>query len=510
MKKPTQDFSTRYTSAKRHRDAVRPLIEQVFRFCAPDRHKDFTTNQMVNPGTEATDTFTSIGEELATDLAGDLVTYYLPPEVRWFEYEVIAPVPQDQAAAVLEMVQKREDDLVALIQSTNLADISPSLMFETATHGTPAIWVDVHHIQQPIYCEVVPPHELLVTPGHAGILDRFREKTIYAQHLESTLQSFIAAGEADITDPKLQEKIKKPGATVVLCWGFWVDWKDPGNPQWRCEITVDGKRVTPDEPITLGPLAGSCPLLVGRFNPRPGRAWGRGPGIKALPDFRTLDTLTDTVLSGLDQSMMNTIIYPDDGFIDLSNGIVAGTAIPAHRGFTRDQIYDLSRNVNVDQGFFTEERFENKLRTAFYQDGPRQRGETPPTAAQWLDERRRVQQRLGKPSAPMWTEMILPMVQRFEYLAVELGKIEEAISHNGQAISVIPLSPLQKAQNQDKVMVTRSNLEMLANFVGPEGMAQFVDVIGTGKEIVRVSGDELLKFHDAPQGPPNAPAAPPQ
>ncbi len=506
MKKPSQDFSTRYAAAKRHRDAQRPLIEEVFRFCAPDREKDFTINQMLHPGREQTNTFTSIGEELATDLAGDLVTYYLPPEVRWFEYEVIAPVPQDQAKAVMAMVQQREDDLVALIQSTNLADNSPALMFEVSTHGTPALWVDVHHIQQPIYTEVVPPHELLVTPGHGGVLDRFREKTIYAQHLQSTLQSF----EVDLSDPKLKEKMQKPGATCVLCWGFWLDWSDPGNPQWMCEITVDGKRVTPDTPINMGPMAGSCPLLVGRFNPRPGRAWGRGPGIKALPDFRTLDMISDTVLSGLDQSLMNTIIYPDDGFIDLSNGIVAGTAIPAHRGFTHDQIYDLSRNVNVDQGFFTEERFEQRLRMAFYQDGPRQRGETPPTAAQWLDERRRVQQRLGKPSAPMWTEMILPLIQRFEYLAVLLGKIPEAITHNGQAISVVPLSPLQKAQNQDKVMTTRSNLEMFATLVGPEAMAQFVDVIGTGQAVVKASGDELLKFHSEPQGQPVAPPAPNQ
>lgn len=505
MNKPGKDFSTRYAAAKRHRDAVRPLIEQVFRFCAPDREKDFTVNQMLNPGREETNTFTSIGEELATDLAGDLVTYYLPPEARWCEYEVIAEVPEDQADAVLKMVQEREDDLYAMIQSSNLADISPALMFETATHGTPAIWIDVNHIQQPIFCEVVPPNELLVAPGHLGILDRFREKVVYAQHLESTLQSFIAMGEVDLSDRLLQEKIKKPSATVVLCWGFWLDWSDPGNPVWRCEITVDGKRVTPAEPVTLGPMAGTCPLLVGRFNPRPGRAWGRGPGIKALPDFRTLDTLTDTVLSGLDQSLMNTIIYPDDGFIDLSNGIVAGTAIPAHRGFTRDQIYDLSRNVNVDQGFFTEERFEDKLRAAFYQDGPRQRGDTPPTAAQWLDERRRVQQRLGKPSAPMWTEMIYPLVQRFEYLAVQLGKMPEAITHNGQAISVLPLSPLQKAQNQDKVMVTRSNLDMFMGLAGPEGMGMVVDLVATGKNVAKASGDELIVFADPQEAPVAAP-----
>lgn len=500
--KPSKEFQTRYDAAKRHRDAVKPLIEEAFRFCAPDREKDFTETRLTTPTAEETQTFTSLGEEVATDLAGDLVTYYTPTEARWCEFEVIAPVEKGMAKQVLDLVQAREDAVFNEIAASNFSDLAPALWFEAASHGTPAIWVDVNHFAQPIYCQVVPPHELLITPGHLGILDRFREMIVYAH----TLPVLLASYDVDLTDRALADKIKKPSTVAKVCWGFWLDWSDPGNPQWLCEITVDGKRVSPEKPIILGPMAGSCPLHVGRFNPRPGRAWGRGPGIKALPDFRTLDTITDTVLSGLDQSLLNTIIYPDDGFIDLSEGIEAGRAYPAHRGFTRDQIYDLSRNVNVDQGFFTEERFEERLRRAFYQDGPRQRGDTPPTAAQWLDERRRVQQRLGKPSAPLWTEMIYPMVQRFEFLAAQLGKIESAITLNGNAIAVTPLSPLQKAQNQDKVMITRSNLDMFAGIAG-DALPQVVDLLATGKKVAKASGDELIVFMEEA---PVAPAAPAQ
>jgi hypothetical protein len=254
-------------------------------------------------------------------------------------------------------------------------------------------------------------------------------------------------------------------------------------------------RVTPETPLELGPIAGSCPLQVGRFNPQVGRPWGRGPGWKALPDLRVLDKLDETVLAGLDQSVLNTIIYPDDGFLDLSEGIEGGRAYPAHRGFTRDQIYDLSRNVNVDQGWFTEERIEDRIRRAFYQDGPRQRGETPPTASQWLDERRRVQQRVGKPSAPLWTELIYPLIQRVEYLLVESGDMESAITHDGKSISVQPISPLQKAQNQDQVMVARSNLD-LAFAILQDQTPNVIDPIMTLKNIVKTSGDTLTVVRD--------------
>ena len=99
------------------------------------------------------------------------------------------------------------------------------------------------------------------------------------------------------------------------------------------------------------------------------------------------------------------------------------------------------------------------------------------------------------------------MVQRFEYLAVILGKMPEAITHNGQAISVVPLSPLQKAQNQDKVMVTRSNLDLAVQAAGPEGMAQLVDLRKTFTNIIKASGDELLAVAT---GDANAASAPVQ
>lgn len=493
--KTSADFSTRFSAAKRFRDAAKPFIQEVLSFCCPGREHDF--NRTKNSTSEYdTDRFISLPEEMATDLAGDLVTYYTPPEGRWVEYAVNMPIPEDQADQVQSLVGDREDTLFELIQASNYYDIAPQWAFEAASHGTAALWIDKAHLMQPIHFEALQPHQFYVTPGHLGILDRFREAHVAA----STLPALFDGWEVSLSEPELVAKIRKPNAWVCVVWGFWVDWKDPGNPVWRCEITVDAKRVTPAEPLTLGPLAGSCPLVVGRFNPQPGKPWGRGPGWKALPDLRVLDKMNETVLSGLDQTLMNTIIYPDDGFLDLSEGLEAGRAYAAHRGFTRDQIYDLSRNVNVDQGWFAEDRLEDRIRRAFYQDGPRQRGETPPTASQWLDERRRVQQRVGKPSAPLNSELITPLIQRVEYLAVQSGKIPEAITHDTLNISLIPISPLMKAANQDKVMVARSNLD-LAVQVFQDQATTVIDPIATFKNIVKVSGDELTVVRDQQEAP---------
>jgi hypothetical protein len=498
-RKPSKDFKSRYDAAKQWRNGVERDIKDALKYCAPGREHDFDTPQSKH--IPATEIFTSLAEELAGDLASDLVTYYTPPEVRWMDWKVTTPVQEDFADAVLALVNSREEQIFDLIESSNYYDVAPQVFFEMASHGTAAMWVDQAHIAQPVYVEPVPPNELLITPGHLGYLDRFREKSVLAEHLPI----MFAGQDVDLTDLKIQDKIKKPGAKAKVCWGFWLDWSDQAYPVWMHEITVDGKRVT-DEKQVLGPLAGACPLLVGRFNPRINYPWGRGPAIKALPEILTLDDVSEKVLDNLDAALAPSWTYPDDGLLDMRDGIERNTAYPARPG-TADAVRKLDLAGELDYGWFSEERIADRLRAAFFQDGPRQRGDTPPSATQWLDEARRVQKRLGKPSAPTWTELIYPFVQRVEYIGVETGAMESTISHNGQKLQISPVSPLQKAQNQDKVLITRSNLELAINIAG-EQVGQIIDLQGTFAKIVDASGDELIQFQkkEGNNGPPN-PAA---
>lgn len=500
--KPSKDFSTRYTAAKKWRDVARPYLEEIYSFICPGREYDFS-RKPISAREDDPETFISLPESLATDFAADLVTYFTPAEAKWTEYLVTAPVEKSREKAVLEVVNGREDDLFDMITGSNYNDVAPQVMFE-ANHGTIAMWVESAHMTQPIFCETVPPDELLTTPGHLGILDRFREKCVLASSLTPLFDGW---DEVSLEDPRIERKVQRPGTTCKVCWGFWVDWDDPGNPVWRCEVTVDGIRVSKPEPMTLGPLAGSCPLLVGRFNPQPKRPWGRGPAWAALGEMRVSNAVSEAVLDGLDQSLKNTLLYADDGFLDFSEGVESGRAYPAARGFTRDQVYELNRGVNLDTGLYTEDRFEDRLRTMFFQDGPRQRGDTPPTASQWVDERRRVQQRLGKPSAPLWKEFFLPFIQRIETIGVEVGKLDGAMTHNGEVISVLPISPLQKAQNQDKVMVSRSNLDLGAGAFG-DAFGQVIDLAATFENIIEASGDDLTVINK--EEPANDAATPPE
>lgn len=498
MKKPSKEFSARLAAARQWRRNVEPDIREVLRFCAPHRTNSFTQSPHQRRPADV-DTHISIGEEMATDLAGDLVNFFMPAEMQWAEYEVMAPIPEDAVQAVLKLVENRETQLFDFLDQSNLNEIAPQIMFEAATHGTPAIWVDSGHIAEPIYIEVVPPDELLVTPGHMGISDRFREQWVQTEFLEALLPGM------DLSDPKLSVKMKKPGSWSKVCHGFWLDWTDPGNPIWLREVTVDDKLVS-GEKEQLGPINGACPLLVGRFNPTPKNPWGRGPGVKALPDLLVLDKIEEVVLGKLDEQLDPAWTYVDDGVLNFSNGVRGGMAYPRR---SPEMPQPLIGGGDLDYGFFEKNQMEERIRVAFYQDGPRQRGQTPPTASQWLDERRRVQARLGKPSAPLFSEVLLPLIQRVEYIAVAQGQIDQAITIDGTTIHVRPISPMSRSQNQDKAMITRSNLDMGVQVFG-ENVGQLVDMKTTYQNIIKATGDELLVLNDKPPAQEGAPPDAPQ
>ena len=490
--KPSQDFKTRYQRAKLYRNAVRPRIEEVFSFVAPHRQDDFSRKRSTQSEPES-DKFTSLPEELANDLAGDLVTFYAPAEAQWAELNLLTPIPKEAQQPVTDLLNEREKIIFGRIAASNFNDIAPQVTFEAGTHGTAAMWVQSPHVSQPAYCEVVPPNELLIAPGQFGKLDRFREQTINCYELPALLDGI------DHTLPQgMDEKIRDPSKTCMICWGYWLDWSDPAQPQWLSEITVDGKRIT-EEKVNIGPMAGACPLLVGRFNPTPGRPWGRGPALRALQDMRVLSSVGGYVLEAAEWQMDPAFKYPDDGQLDMSDGLQRGMGIPV--GFQRgDDLGFISPGGSVDVGYFEQDRLEDRVRAAFYQDGPRQRGDTPPSATQWLDERRRVQQRINKPSAPLWSELFFPFFQRVEWMAAEQGHIDQQIAHESNDLDVLPISPLQKALNQDKVMITRSNLELAIAILGEQAQ-NVIDMPGTLAQVKEASGDELMQL-----GGSNAPA----
>lgn len=475
-----KEFKMRLAAAKEARRDIHEELRESYKFLFNGRARDFESRYSAESTEDIGDLFTELPAELAVDFATDICDFYAPDTAAWieFEYQEQPEWPEQVRAQAREIVENRESDILGEVASSNFYTQCHTAAKEAA-HGTMAMWISRDILGEPVWCEPVPANELYIGKGLRGIEDRFWARKIRASGLPTMFEG------VDFPD-KIRRKIEKNHLCEVI-WGFWIDRTDPQEPMWVEHATIDGTHVHQRE---AGPWKGGCPLLVGRVNPESSNPWGRGPMRVGLPAARVLDEIEAIFLEKMDQVINPSWAYPSDGVLDLSKGLSGGTAYPMSPGSGRD-IMELASKANLDAGFFEKAQIEDRLRQVFFQDGPRQRGDTPPTATQWLDELRATQRRIGRPTSTLWSEFFVHVIYRFEQLMVEAGKLDAAITVAEDIINVAPVSPLIKAQRQDEAMVGRSLLDTAQQTFG-EQTPVVVDGYQTFQNLKDRMGDTVV------------------
>lgn len=483
-------FKDRFAAAKAARTKI---VEEdgyeVYKFIYNGREDEWRSNGRAWTS-EAEEIFTDEVATEAEDFTYDLFNTLTPENVPWVEYEAGAAVPEENVEQAQQLIEAREKIISKSIRDSNYYDEGPTA-FQDAVIGNVVLWVDRYSFASAITCEAIPASSCYFRLGPFGIDDRFREEKFYVRDLKQLLP--------DATFPKkIQDQIDKGGrgkATVI--WGFWRTYDDPRNPVWRQEVRVDGESVGMDQ--DLGP-DGACPMLVGRFNPQPKTPWGRGPARRILPSLRTMDELSRMILEGMDHSLDPAYTYPNDGIFDASEGIESGLGYPVMPG-SGDTINPI-RMGELDYGYYSEERMLERIRHAFYRNQP-QRGKTPPSASQYLGEEQKDVRRMGRPAGKLWAEFGLALLKRFEWLELQDGGVlqgEESYLNVGEnVVSLRPISPLERAQAREEVLVAQSIMGMSQENLGPDQTALVIDGPKTMGNIKSAMKDKLVEIRSEEQ-----------
>lgn len=482
------DFAMRFGAAKSHRaEFIDEAGREAYKYCFNGRETEWTGKKAFRDPEEI---FADAVADVAEEFYGELFSTMTPENTPWVEYEAGSAIPEDSEDEVIELIKAREKAISKALKSSNYYDEGPTA-FQDAVLGTVGIWSDRYHINDPITFEAVPMSEMYLRLGPRGIEDRFRLKKYFYHDLPILFQ--------DATWPKeLKKKIKKGGkGKAEVVWGFWRDYEDPGNPVWKQAIRVDKQAIGLDLDLAG---EGSCPLTVGRFNAIPNSAWGRGPAIRMLPRLRVLDELVRMNLENMDKHLDPAYAYPHDGMLDLSDGIEAGMGYPAMPG-SPEQIRALGGEGNLDYGFFTEDRIEERIRDGFYRE-IEQRGKTPPSASQYMGQEQKQIRRMARPAGKLWSELGVGVLKRVEYLEIQPGGslVEEPfLMLEGQIVTLRPISPLERAQAREEVLVAQSIGGMAQEMLGPEQAGLVIDGIKTMQKVKDVLKDKIVEFRSEEQ-----------
>lgn len=476
----SDEFARRLQLAKTHRrNSLDGEGRECYKFCFNGRESEWDGRSSAS-NEDADEIFTDFPSTVAEDFAGELFTTMTPENTPWVEYEAADEVEESDAAQVEGQVTQYENLIAKAIRKSNYYDEGLTAFYD-AVVGNVAMWVDRPTLNSPVVCEAIPIAETYLRLGPFGLDDRFRVRKYATQDLKALFP------DATWTTKQKKKMDGKTGTSKVE-WGFWRTYADPENPIWRQEIRVDGEPCGLDKDLEG---EGSVPMICGRFGAVANSAWGRGPARRMLPTIRSLDALVSMNLEGMDRTLDPAYIYPHDGMLDLSEGIEPGVGYPSMPG-SGDSITPLGLSGSLDYGFFSEEKMEDRIRDGFYRENS-QRGKTPPSASQYVGDKQKQLARIARPGAKTWREFGVGLLKRFEYIESQVGgSLEGANPLEDGDIVARPISPLERAQAGEDVMVTQSMLAMARETLGEQMAGLMIDGPTTFTNVKRMMKEKNI------------------
>lgn len=451
--------------------------DDFYKYFMPWRRRPSQQSQQ-QPIHDQDELFDSTAIETLSDFAADMQATFTPNQKNWLNVEPSKQLPGLALVQLKAQMKGYEDSVFSEIRRSNFNEASQEC-YPDVGGGTMAVNIQDININEPFHCLAVPVTDLLVCRGVYGGVD-FKARKLTPKYSE--LPALYP--NAKFTNTTFGKIKAKDGTRAKVKECFWRDYSRPGIERHEFCLLLDEEEG--DSATYEG--RGSCPLIVTRWKTDSTTGWGIGPAYTILPEVKTLDQLKYLLLLELNKAVNPVTTYPDDGTINVENGVSPGDWIATGPD---SEVKVIESQSKMDAGYFVVADMQANIKRALFQDKPDQKGKTPPTATQWLDENAQIDKRMGAPVGRLISEWQIPVFERFAYLMEKRGVLPK-VEWRGEAIELRPQSPLVQSQRHEEVLKAGRILEMGNAYFGPEAMALEVDASKTLANIQERVGDDVV------------------
>lgn len=452
-----KEFNDRFSRAQTDKLRVRPRHEDIYRLVMPHRHIQDGTG----PQDSLDEIFDSTAIDATADFASDILNAFTPPFTdEWVKLKPTESLRLRDAAdeALLDQqIAAYKLVLWQAISESNLAKAARECYRDLAV-GTMAMLIQDVHPSLPIECTCIPVSDLYLDRGPGGCIDgRFRRFKVRAG-----LVPIMWKGASWPHGPINAD------AEIEVTEGMWRDWSDRGTEKWTFALVTGGDVLLDAQYVGEG----SCPMIVCPWDIDGSTAWGFGPLYNALPDIKTVNKAVELVLRNADRAIDPVVTYPDDGVIDVSQGVSAGDWIPVAQG---SEPKALETHARFDVGYLQIEKLQHQIKRALFQDKPEQLGRTPPTATQWLDQARETSRRMGAPAGGLVVDWQFAIVRRFAHLLAVRGTLPPVKFGSHGVVRLTPTSALVRSGEQEKGRRLQAVVGEIVQMFGPQQAMLIID-----------------------------------
>lgn len=478
-KQQEKDLLERIGAARQDRTHFAEVLNKFYELALPWRQPISHTLMSSSPRSfnEQADIFDSTLQDAVYDFAAMMSDLFTPHYKPWADLKPVGTYDKALLARAKPLIEQRQAKIYDLIRQSDFYEQAQQVYLEMAG-SKGGIVIPYRPRGQKIRCTPVVMSGLLDDVGPNGELDmRAMEFITQKKHLAS-----LFPDEWEEVKDKPEYARMRPVADCTVIQGAHRGEKDG---EWVTFLIINNKMCA--RKVQEGD--GAAPVYALRWQDAAYSSWGPGPGIQALPSARVLQEMGYLFLKNLGKAVDPPFAYTEDGLFNPDGGIEAGMALPMERG---TEFRSLLFERDLNPALFEREIHIQRVKRALFVDEPEQKGKTPPTAAQWIDERAQTDRRLQISRIRIYKEWVLPILQRFNWILERQGETPP-IEIDGTIVQVAFDSPIAKTSDADEVSRSMQLAQSALGIFG-ETFLQNVDTAATLELWRDKMSDKLLQL----------------
>ena len=491
QKEADKDLIQRIEDARDDRNHHASTINRFYSYALPHRRQVSTNLTESGPRSldEQDDIFDETLQQALQDFAADMSDAFTPMYKPWAPLVPSRTLTDGQKKQATAAIKKLEADIYREIAQSNFYEQSQQCWLDLGG-SCAGMLIPYAPRGQKIKCRPITMAHLLIEYGDEGELTgRWMEFHVRKRNFKSTFSASV------IKELEKENSVAraKPDQKFVFTQGCH---RIPGGkPSWEFTIVFESKKVV-HRKRQMGEGANAIPVL--RWEDGVESAWGPGAAAVALSPAGVTQELEYLNLKNLGKVVDPAWAYTMDGLFNPLNGVDTGDFIPMEAG---TEFKELASSRNLNEKMFEADRRREVIKRVLFQDRPEQEGKTPPTAAQWLDQRAMKDKRLQLARTRIYKEWVVQVLNRFLWIMQKRGDAPPIeIDGVDGPITVRFESPASKASDSEEVTFA---INLLQSFAGIFGETFFANVNAheTMEAMVAKMGTQLIKLQPFEQQP---------